>query len=223
MSQATHRLAILGASMLTLLGLVMFSAPAASAEPELRVAGKRYLADEPWTGTTLSQYLLTVPALSLVMHCNKRLYTGTTFFGLVGDVYIFDDLEECTTLVSSKEQPACYIEKFSLKGLAFFFLHSGKTYMLVGPESAGVPLALIEFGEVCALPSPIKLTGSYVVQCTEPSSCETESVTHTMAVASPSLFTGDALKFGPYAATMTGTDKVELAGLAKGQKWSFIE
>lgn len=222
MRKTMRSLKVLGVSVMAALGLMAFTASAAHAETELKVNGTLLKANETFTGVNQGTYLLIIPSRNLVLHCAKRLFEGYLYLWIPRRWDIVYLYENCTALtLAGVSVPKCDVAEYTIKAEASAFLHNSKTYMLFGPEKGGV-LGEIEFGELCALTETVELTGSWVEECVEVS-CETEAVSHKMAVASSKLFTTDALKFGEVSATLEGSAEVQLSGANKGQKWSVVE
>lgn len=223
MSRTMRSFKVLGVSIMAALGLMAFTATAAHAETELKVAGKLLEANETFTGVNQGTYLLIIPSRNLILHCAKRLFEGYVYLVIQREWDVEYLYENCTALRISPVAsiPACDVAEYTVKAKASAFLHNGKTYVLYEPEEGNL-LGTIEFGELCALAETSELTGSWVEECVEVS-CETEAVSHKMAVASAKLFTSDTLIFGESSATLEGSAEVQLSGKNKGQKWSVVE
>ncbi len=169
------------------------------------------------------ELLLLVPGLKLIIHCKKaignggRILRGTEIHGTLS-------ISECTTLQNEKTSTGCKpTEPIAAKGKGLLILHEGKTFILF--EHEGSSFTTIKFNEfTCGLPAANNVSGSFVAECSEPSLCETESVTHAITPASSALFSGDKVLFGLSQATLDGTVSLKLNGEVveedASKKWS---
>ena len=113
-------------------------------------------------------------------------------------------------------------------GRAYIILHTdGKNYVLLEGLKGG-PFTTVEYGALCSLEGPFKVTGSIVAECgkLEPAGtfvqvdCKIHQVKQLLRQAPQALFPNDVLKFGINAALLDGIAAVELNGAHAGQAWS---
>ena len=223
MSNAKRGPRVLGLSLLTATGLMVFMATAASADPFFEVNGASKL-HATATGKLKEEGLLSVPIQSLVIHCA----TGTVTNGLIYDdgtkAHGTINYSNCKTLVKGKEEKGCVPNILPVNVNILPITLSGKAYLLVEPLT-GTQFTQIHYNEeTCALPVLPSVTGSVVFQCEDgvltQESCITKKSNRLIrpVPGGAELFPSDTLQYGLNPATLEkGEAEVFLTGEHSGQ------
>lgn len=215
---------MLGAGLLAVLCLVAFGASSAQAEGEWRINGAKLTGEESLTGLVADtvEHLFLVPGLNFVIHCNSELWEGVVLLAS-GESHGTHRYDGCrsTVLSTGKEQANCKPSSIEFKFKSLLFLHNKKTYVLFAPLK-GTSFGEIKLPELCALAETSEVKGSYVMECVEPASCETEVIVRQMVLASAALFPTDKMTFGGNSLTMDGREITELNGINIDKPWSAV-
>ncbi|HKT84195.1 MAG TPA: hypothetical protein VJQ84_10205, partial [Solirubrobacterales bacterium] len=204
MDDRKRSLRTLGSGLLIVLGLCAFGASSAQAEGEWRINGAKLTGEEELTGLVADtvEHLFLLPSLGLAVHCKVELWVGVKLLAS-GESRGTHRYDECRSTFSGKEQSSCNPPSIEFKFKSLLLLHNKKTYLLFEPLEGGA-FGEIKFPETCAFAEAGKVSGSYVMECVEPASCETEVVVRQMVLASTALFPSDLMKMGASPLTMDG-------------------
>lgn len=213
---------MLGAGLVVMLCLVAFGASSAQAEGEWRINGAKLTGEEELVGLVADtvEHLFLVPSLNLIIHCNSELWEGVVLLAS-GESHGTHRYDGCRSTSGGKEQAKCNPGSIEFKFKSLLLLHNTKTYVLFEPLK-GESFGEIKIPENCSLAETSKVRGSYVMECVEPASCETEVIVRQMALASTALFPSDVMKFGANALTMDGREITELNGVNIDKPWSAV-
>jgi hypothetical protein len=216
------RLLKLTLGVLITLCLCAFAASTAQAEGEWRINGAKLTGEEAFTGliATTEEYLFLIPSLNISIHCKIKQWVGVVLLAS-GESHGAHRYEGCNSFSAGKEVASCNPGAIELKFKSLLILHEKKTYILFEPREKG-SFGVIKFPELCAFTETGSVSGSYVMECVEPSPCETEALVHPMVPASAALFPSDGLKFGTSPLTLDGRDITEPGGPSFGKPWSAV-
>lgn len=212
----------LGLGLLMALCLCAFAASSARAEGEWRINGAKLTGEEALAGlvTDTVEHLFLLPSLSLAIHCKVELWVGVVLLAS-GESRGTHRYDQCRSTIGGKEQSSCNPTSIEFKFRSLLFLHNKKTYFLFEPLE-GSSFGEIKFPEICAFAEAGEVSGSYVMECVEPASCETEVVVRQMVLAGAALFPSDVMEMGGSALTMDGRELTELFGANIGKAWSAV-
>ena len=226
MSNAKRGLRVLGLSLLAAMGAMVFMAAGASAA-SFDVNSQSGL-HATATGALKEEALLLIPGQSnLVIHCATATVTEGLIYADGTKAHATINYSNCKTLVEGKENVKCAPGILPVKVKILPITHSGKSYLLVEPLTAGQPFTTFHYNEdTCALPSLPTVTGSVVFECENGSlvqeSCATLKVIRLIKPAPAALFPTDTIKYGLFAATLEGEAEVSLTGAHTGQSFEVL-
>ena len=217
MTHARRGLKTLVLSLLAALGLMAAGAQAVTWD----VAGKEIAANVTGGGKLIGEGIMLVPSQSLVFRCTTvttveaTLRTDNTGHGKF-------TYSGCKVFIKGVENPGCAADLLPVTGKLLPILHSGRTYFLIEPLTAGQPFTVVHFPEdTCALPPLPIVTGSYVGECIDvslkPVDCKEAKVVHYIQPAPEALFPTDELKYGLNKTIPHGEGEVFLTGANEGK------
>ncbi|HXS32803.1 MAG TPA: hypothetical protein VN758_03390 [Solirubrobacterales bacterium] len=215
-----RKLGVGGICLAIALSLAAFSSPSAQANWKVGGAEVKEGTEVPLALTVHlnPKLLFRVPGIGIVIHCDRLLFHSKISFPRVWRSKWLIDIN-CRILSGEKEVPCKMAEPVEASTKGELFLHEGKTYLRVEPETAGAPFMTMKFsGEECVLPKEVVVKGKLVL---EDPSLETEQVEHVFTPNNKGLF-ADKLLFGASEAKFEGEMGVTLGEGFEGKKWSGV-
>jgi hypothetical protein len=162
------------------------------------------------------KFLIRIPLIGLNVHCDRVLIHGKLRFPRFWRSRFLIDVN-CRVLINEKESTTCKLtEPIEAPTEAELFLHEGKTYLRVKPETGETLMTLKFSGAECVLSKEIPIKGSFVL---EDPTLEKESVEQVFTPNNKGLF-ADKLKFGANEALLEGEMGMTLGEGFEGKTWS---
>jgi hypothetical protein len=161
------------------------------------------------------KFLIRIPFFGINIHCDRVLIHGKLRFPRFWRSRFLIDVN-CRFLINEKESVACKLkEPIEAPTEAELFLHEGKTYLRVKPET-GETLMTLKTGEECALGEEFPIKGSFVL---EDPTLEKENVEQVFTPNNKGLF-ADKLTFGKNEVLLEGEMGMTLGEGFEGKAWS---
>jgi hypothetical protein len=214
MNRRTRGLKVLGLGMLTALGLMAFTAPAAQATGDFTIGGKTFTAlgvkEETVTGKSEGSPAFLVPSINLQLVCEGATISGTLKAGGHG--------EETMTFSGCKTVKApCSADPIVAKFLSSIVLHAGETWMRFDPPSGSKAFTtILLLGEECPLPEVNELSGAFIALV---GSETVEQLLSFKADEATNKLFGTSYAFGGHPAFLDISALWQLSGPLTGQKW----
>ncbi len=243
-----HPLRVLGALLLSVLGLMAAGPASSQAEGGIKIEASGPLA----TGKTFTagaadgQIRLVVPAIHIEVSCPKFSVTeGKILSGIEGKALIEYLLEECITAeeVTDKEAEEgkkgellpCKIEKgekstaghITMIASLLVILHNAATYLLGSPDVL-TKLASFKYekGTGCPLPLAVDITGNPVYEVAQGDinrdGEKLEPLIKSSRAIQQLFEPTDKLRYGANIAYFVGSMRWKLNGTHAGRVWGFV-
>lgn len=166
-----------------------------------------------------TKFLIRIPIGigTIVIHCERLLFHAKLAFPRVWRSRWLIDIN-CRILFGETELPCELEESVEAATKGELFLHEGKTYLRVEPETGGVFMTLNFTGAECSLPEEFPISGKVVLEDT---SLEKEQVEHVFVPNNKGLF-ADKLKTAGGEVQIEAEMGVKLGEAFEGKAWSGV-
>ncbi len=233
-----HGLRAFGVTCLIALSALALLAGSAQAEGEFKIGGKTFaelgIEKEAIEGGQKGVGTISVPKLNIEINCQKGPASGTLLKGGTGHATITE--KECTVLngTTKAEMKSCPIgeekegkfvttSSFPIPLIFLAKLVGTAVHVLVEPNP-NQPLAVLTFGPECALPSPVKITGTFSALAPEKESVEQEFSFNTGSKAGKEEqeLLGDKVLYASNEALIVSITGFRLAGTHVTLTWLVV-